>query len=43
MLTMVYSDVVLGVVGAIDLQSLLRDIVISACGVYIGFSRIPGF
>jgi hypothetical protein len=40
---MVYSDIILRVVGAIDLQSLLSDIVISVCGAYMGLCHIPGF
>jgi hypothetical protein len=39
---MVYSDIILRVVGAVDLQSLLCGIVISACCVYMGFCYIPG-
>jgi len=42
MLTMVYSDIILQVIGAVDLQSLLHDIVISAYGACTGFCHIPG-
>jgi hypothetical protein len=39
---MVYSDIILRVVGAVDLQSLLCGIVISVCCVYMEFCYIPG-
>jgi hypothetical protein len=37
---MVYADIILRVVGAVDLQSLLSYVVISACGVYMGLCHI---